>query len=311
MAPPMSTAAAIDLTVTRSANVLSLAHGTFNPAVDASNPAAAARFRLLNTLQSSLNLDEILIMFQSEVDALLKITGIRYNNEPMDIEIVNGVQSTRQCAYRLITQSDHLGEIILYRDTRFNDNELESVESLLSLLLSPVRNALLYRIALAASLTDPLTGAGNRTAMVSNLQRETSLARRTGQQLSVLVIDIDRFKYINDTHGHSVGDLVLRELVNIINRVNRSTDLCFRMGGEEFVILLSNTNKSGAEVIANRLCKAISECHICTEDGLIQISVSIGASTQCETDTDDSLLSRADRAMYDVKRRGGNNIIWF
>lgn len=304
MAPPMNTATAIDLNLVRQQAGLPL------PARDTLNLTSDARFRLLNTLQTSLHLDDVLEMFRSELDALIKVTGMQYLNEALNLQVSHGNHDAHHCAYRLITQNDYLGEIVFYRDTRFNDHELESIETLLSTLLSPVRNALLYRIALAASLTDALTGAGNRTALVSNLQREVSLARRNAQNLSVLVIDIDRFKSINDTYGHSVGDLVLRELVNVINRVNRSTDLCFRYGGEEFVVLLSNTNKNGAEIIASRLCQAISECHICTDTGSIQISVSIGVASQCETDSEESLLNRADKAMYEVKRSGGNNIRW-
>lgn len=304
MAPPMNTAAAIDLNVARQhAGMMLPARNTLSLTTD-------ARFRLLSTLQTSLHLDDILALFQSELDALVKINGMQYLNETMHIQVSQGIHDVHHCAYRLVTQNDHLGEIVFYRDTRFTDQELESIETLLSALLSPVRNALLYRIALAASLTDPLTGAGNRTALASNLQRELTLARRNSQHLSVLVIDIDRFKFINDTHGHAVGDLVLRELVSVITKVNRSTDLCFRFGGEEFVVLLSNTNQTGAEIIASRLCLAISECHICTDGGSIQISVSIGAASQCETDTEESLLNRADKAMYEIKRSGGNNILW-
>lgn len=304
MAPPMNTATAIDLNLVRQQAGLGLA------ARETVNHTSEARFRLLNMLQTSLDVDDILAMFRNELDALVKINGMQYLNEAMNIQVSQGIQDVHHCAYRLITQNDHLGEIVFYRDSRFSDQELGAIETLLSTLLSPVRNALLYRIALAASLTDPLTGAGNRASLASNLQRELSLARRNGQHLSLLVIDIDRFKFINDTYGHHVGDLVLRELVNVINRVNRSTDLCFRFGGEEFVVLLSNTNQSGAEIIAGRLCSAVSECHICTEGGSIQISVSIGAASHCETDNEESLLNRADKAMYDVKRRGGNNVSW-
>lgn len=304
MAPPMNTATAIDL------NLVRQQAGMLLPSRDALNMVSEARFRLLNTLQTSLLLDDILAMFRTELESLVKINGMHYANQGLNIQVNHGLHDSHHCAYRLITQQDHLGEIIFYRDTRFNDHELEAIETLLSTLLSPVRNALLYRMALAASLTDPLTGAGNRSALASTLQRELGLARRNAQPLSVLVIDIDRFKYINDTHGHGVGDLVLRELVGVINRVNRSTDLCFRFGGEEFVVLLSGTNSGGAEIIAGRLCQAISECHICTDAGPIQISVSVGAASLCETDTEESLLNRADKAMYDVKRRGGNNIHW-
>jgi diguanylate cyclase (GGDEF)-like protein len=300
----MNTATAIDV------NPVRLHAGLLLPSREASNLTSDARFRMLNTLQTSLNLDDILSMFHAELNSLLKINGMKYVNQAMNIQIGQGTNESHHCAYRLITQSDHLGEIAFYRGTRFNEQELISIETLLSTLLSPIRNALLYQVALGASLTDPLTGAGNRSSLTSNLQRELGLARRNNLQLSVLVIDIDRFKLINDTHGHGVGDLALKQLVKVINTVNRNTDLCFRYGGEEFVVVLSNTNKNGAKIIASRLCHAISKCHIGTEGGSIQIKVSIGIASHCDTDTQESLLNRADKAMYEVKRSGGNNINW-
>lgn len=304
MAPPLTTATAIDLSVIRPHSAL------ISSACDVTGLIPDTRFRLLNTLQTSLDLEQILSMFRAELGLLINSSGMQYLNEAMNIQITLGNRDPHHCHYRLITQSEHLGEISFYREQRFNDTELQVIETLLGTLLSPVRNALQYRSALAASLTDALTGAGNRTALFSTLRREMNLARRSGMRLSVLVVDIDRFKSINDTYGHGVGDLVLGELVKVINKLNRSTDLCFRLGGEEFVVLLSNTDHGGANIVANRLCEAISNCSICTDDGAIQITVSIGVTTQCETDTEESLLNRADKAMYDVKRSGGNFVSW-
>lgn len=111
----------------------------------------------------------------------------------------------------------------------------------MSVLLFPVRNALLYQKAIAASLTDPLTGAWNRRALFSQRSREVSLSRRYQQPLSLLMIDVDQFKSINDTYGHATDDLVLQDLIRVMTKVNRSTDICFRYDGEEFVVLLGNT----------------------------------------------------------------------
>jgi len=170
-----------------------------------------------------------------------------------------------------------------------------------------LRNALQYRAAINASMTDPLTGAGNRLALMTNLEHDMNLARRYQHDLSVLVIDIDKFKKINDTRGHSAGDNVLREMVRLINKVNRNTDLCYRYGGEEFVVTLNKTDKHGATVIARRLREAVANIGICTESGPLHITVSIGAASYTDADTRESLISRADKAMYKIKREGGNN----
>jgi len=304
MAPPMSTAIAIDLSRIRQQSVPQIA------ARENANPLVDARFRLLNTLQTSLELETILDLFKQEIDTVMRVSGCCYVNEPANVQYQLGETEVHQCAYRLIIQNENLGEMIFYRDTRFNEYDMDSLQVLLSTLLNPVRNALLYRQAIAASLTDPLTGAGNRQALKSQLAREISLSRRYQQPVSALIIDIDKFKLINDTYGHTTGDLVLQDLVKVINKVNRSTDLCFRYGGEEFVVLLGNTDKSGAQVIAHRLCHAIAESRICSDSGLLQITVSIGVATITDIDTDESLLNRADKAMYKIKSQGGDNVAW-
>ena len=284
----------------------STAHALAFDSTDGISPLAAARYRLLCILQTTLDVEEILMMFRRELQTLVPVSGMAYHGH--DIELSWGKHHSHSCHYRLITQRDNLGELTFYRDTRFNANELETVESLLGVLLPPLRNALLYSQAVAASLTDPLTGAGNRLAMSSHIKREISLSRRYQQPLSVLVIDIDKFKSINDTYGHAVGDTVLQELAALIRRINRSTDLCFRYGGEEFVILLSNTNPAGAMTIAERLCTAVSESQIFTETGVVQFTISIGVSTIAETDNEHTLIQRADKAMYQSKNNGGNKV---
>lgn len=304
MAPPISTATAIDLSRVRHQTVRQLS------ARGDSNPLADARFRLLSILQTSLDIDVILDLFRQELETIIRIRGFCYLNEACHVQIRKGETELHSCAYRLIAQNENLGELIFYRDNRFNEYELDSLEALISVLLSPIRNALLYQKAIAASLTDPLTGAGNRQALISQFSREASLSQRYQLPLSALMIDIDKFKNINDSYGHATGDQVLKELVKVIAKVNRNTDLCFRYGGEEFVVLLGNTDRFGAEVIASRLCHAISASRICTESGLLQITVSIGVSTMLNTDEKDSLLNRADKAMYKVKSKGGNAIAW-
>jgi diguanylate cyclase (GGDEF)-like protein len=300
MALPLPTATTIDIQRTRQREVAVTApKGSANPLID-------TRFRLLNNLQTSLNIDAILHMFENELADLLNINGLRYVCEQHNVLMSHGRATSHTCNYRLITQKDHLGEITLYRDTRFSDQDLEAVETLLSVLLSPLRNGLQYLTAVNASMTDPLTGAGNRSALNAVLAREASLAKRYRQGLSVLIVDIDKFKNINDMYGHSTGDNVLQALVELINQINRSTDLCYRYGGEEFVVVLSKTGKSGALVIAERLRYAVANLRICSDEGPIQITVSIGVACFKIGDSEQNMLDRADKAMYRVKRSGGN-----
>lgn len=279
-----------------------------NPSDQLSDDLSEARVNLLSSLQTSLDVAELLALFRSGLSRVVNNAGISYSNPALNLQIDEGLESNHCCTYRLVIQREHLGEITLYRAEPFQEHELAAVELLMSALLYPMRNALLYTSALAASLTDALTGAGNRTALERQLRREIGLAKRYRRPLSLLVVDIDKFKQVNDLHGHIAGDQILQQLVATIRRCNRSTDLCFRYGGEEFVVLLSNTEDKGAGIIAHRLTEEIARGRVASEHAALQVSVSIGAASLCETDTMESLLNRADTAMYEAKRSGGNTV---
>ena len=136
------------------------------------------------------------------------------------------------------------------RRQRFSDGEIARLENFLCMLVYPLRNALQYHEAVLSSFTDPLTGACNRAAMQTAFERELNLARRQQTPLSVIMLDIDHFKKINDRYGHSNGDCVLRSVSQCVANTIRSSDMLFRYGGEEFVVLLSNTNRAGAKLLA-------------------------------------------------------------
>jgi diguanylate cyclase (GGDEF)-like protein len=171
-----------------------------------------------------------------------------------------------------------------------------------------MRNALLYRAATQSALRDPLTGTGNRIAMDQTLQREIEMSRRHQQPLSLLMLDIDHFKHINDTHGHSAGDDVLKAVATSIKEQLRNVDMVFRFGGEEFLILLSNTSREAAAMVGERLRFAV-QAHDYTADGnMIELTVSLGCSTLLPGESVESLLRRADSALYVAKREGRNRL---
>jgi diguanylate cyclase (GGDEF)-like protein len=153
-----------------------------------------------------------------------------------------------------------------------------------------------------------LTGAGNRIALNNALEREINLASRFKQPLSILVMDIDKFKHVNDTYGHSAGDAVLKHLVAILNKINRNTDLTFRYGGDEIVVLLNRTNADGALVIAERLRKAFDSEELLFGNDVIHTSVSIGMTEYADQDTAETMFTRADKALYMIKSEGGNKV---
>ncbi|MEH6575687.1 MAG: GGDEF domain-containing protein [Amphritea sp.] len=155
------------------------------------------------------------------------------------------------------------------------------------------------------SIKDPLTGAFNRRQLNIYLQDSLAQKERYDVNAYVLMIDADNFKKINDQHGHDVGDVVLKRIVSIVAANTRDTDLLFRVGGEEFVLLIRDTSIDHATRIAQALCKQISEQKIIESQ---MVSVSVGISGVAKGVSVDSWLKFADQALYRAKKLGRNRI---
>lgn len=155
---------------------------------------------------------------------------------------------------------------------------------------------------------DPLTSVFNRRAFLTLLEKAISQAERTRQSLPVLVLDLDHFKKINDTWGHSGGDDVLRQFVVLANRCLRKEDVMGRLGGEEFAIFLPNADGPGAQAVAERLRSLVQAQPVQSGPQSIALTVSIGVAMCVRGDSADAVLKRADTAMYLAKQNGRNRV---
>ncbi|WP_197475542.1 GGDEF domain-containing protein, partial [Oleiphilus sp. HI0043] len=199
--------------------------------------------------------------------------------------------------------------ITFSRKKRFLEEELSIIERLASTLVFPLRNAKLYQAALQSALRDELTGCGNKRALDASLHREAELATRHNTPLSVLMLDIDHFKHVNDTYGHLAGDSVLRDLAATIKKCARGSDLCFRYGGEEFVLILDDTDANQALKIADRIRQSVEQHTYLYKGKIIPVTISAGTSTFIQSETLDSLKERADKALYSAKLNGRNQAV--
>ncbi|MGK2739492.1 PleD family two-component system response regulator [Tepidicaulis sp. LMO-SS28] len=166
--------------------------------------------------------------------------------------------------------------------------------------------------SLEAAVTDPLTGLYNRRYMTHHLGTLIQQYNESAKPVSLLVLDIDYFKPVNDTHGHAVGDDVLKEFARRMQANVRGIDLACRMGGEEFVVIMPDTDVGFAYSIAERLRQQIADRAFAAAQGALElkITVSIGvASTVGIADTAEALLERADQALYRAKREGRNRVV--
>jgi diguanylate cyclase (GGDEF)-like protein len=266
------------------------------------------RWRLMQALQTSLEMETLLNIFFDQVQSTVAFDGFSYKLDLLDLEINVGKQSVHSCSYRLITQQDYLGELTFFRNRRFPERDLAVLEGLLNVIVFPLRNAIRYRDAVTAALADPLTGAGNRIALNNTLQREIELAKRYEQSMAVLMIDLDHFKCINENFGHTLGDQILKGLVQTIKNEIRGSDIVFRYGGEEFVVLLTNTNQATAMEVADRLRLSINAMQVEREGEPISASVSIGVSMLHPEDSVKRILERASFAMFNAKSEGRDQV---
>ena len=269
---------------------------------------AQLRQQLSMQLQTSLEPQRILGLFYREVQRLVPLDALSYQHKSSDLRMEFGHRGHHSISYSLSHEGEHLGELVFRRNQRFSEQEQGYLESLLASLLYPMRNTLLYRAATQSALRDPLTDTGNRIAMDQTLTREIELSRRHLQPLSLLMLDIDHFKQINDTHGHSAGDDVLKAVAASIKNQLRNVDMVFRFGGEEFLILLSNTSREAAALVGERLRNAAQTEEYVADGRSIELTVSLGCSTLLPGESAESLLRRADNALYVAKREGRNRL---
>ncbi|MFZ2855037.1 MAG: GGDEF domain-containing protein [Rhodocyclaceae bacterium] len=161
------------------------------------------------------------------------------------------------------------------------------------------------------ALSDSLTTLLNRHGMNLRLQVEWNRMKREGVPFGLMLIDIDHFKRINDTFGHAVGDRVLTELAKRLKTMTRSSDACCRWGGEEFLVLLPNTDRQGIEMVYQKLRDSLCDDPIRQENSQpIGLTFSAGAHIALADNTPDESITRADNALYRAKRNGRNGLQW-
>jgi diguanylate cyclase (GGDEF)-like protein len=187
---------------------------------------------------------------------------------------------------------------------------LEALNVLLAPAAVALDNATRFRRVEALSVTDDLTNLYNSRYLNQALHREAKRALRGGRPLSLLFLDLDGFKNVNDAHGHLLGSRALVETAEVIRSCSRETDIVARFGGDEFAVVLPDTNAQGARSVAERVRERLAGYQFLVSEGLdVRLTVSIGIATLPDAaSSSDELIEAADAAMYRVKDRGKNGI---
>jgi diguanylate cyclase (GGDEF)-like protein len=191
----------------------------------------------------------------------------------------------------------------------FKNKHLSRIQALADQAAIAIENAQLYKEMEKLAITDSLTGLYNRRFFFAFAENEIERTKRYNKNLSIIMVDVDHFKDVNDRFGHQIGDQVLKEISDICLSILRKVDVMCRYGGEEFVVLLPETEESDAAHAAERMCTAISTSRLKTEKGNVSVTVSIGVTELDKSHGSlEKLLATADKALYTAKEAGRNRV---
>jgi diguanylate cyclase (GGDEF)-like protein len=227
----------------------------------------------------------------------------------VDVDNCEGEPAYADAVVPLIYQGSYIGLLMVRSDDKtraWADNELLLLHTVADQLAVAVNQAHLFAQMQAQALTDGLTGCYNRRSFELQLERDLHLATRMRQPLSLIMLDLDHFKHINDQAGHDAGDLALCMLADSLRAELRAVDTPARFGGDEFVIILPQANSEGATIVAERLRKRIERTEV-PEFGRVTASFGVATFPNHATSRD-TLVVAADRALYNSKNAGRNRV---
>ncbi|HEV8077492.1 MAG TPA: GGDEF domain-containing protein, partial [Marinobacter sp.] len=264
--------------------------------------------RLARRLSTTLKLDEHLTMLAEEMVQVVPFDALQYRHQlaRQEFMFTTGMGGPHRCEYRLNLEGENFGTLSLHRRKRFNKDELHAIEILIGTAICPLRNACQFGAMEQASLTDSLTGIGNKRAMNEALQRAQLLAGRHDETYSLILCDLDHFKAVNDNCGHVIGDIVLKRAAETLESAVRSSDSVYRFGGEEFAVLLPHTDQFAAVDVAERIRSAIAALHIDSGEHSVVVTTSCGVALHRTGEGSAQWLARADEALYRAKEQGRN-----
>jgi len=223
-------------------------------------------------------------------------------------EMPEGVEYQGQLCFPLVAGGATLGALgVPARDAPMDVVRRQTVGAAAALVGVSVRSVSLLRDVRENSLRDPLTGCSTRACAIEMVNGELKRSRRAGSQVSLLMIDVDHFKSINDRHGHVCGDGVLAAIGTRLRATLRASDLKCRYGGEEFLVVLPDTSREGALRAAETVRKTLAELETPWYGQTVRITASVGVATARANELDPTpIIARADAALYRAKRDGRN-----
>lgn len=237
---------------------------------------------------------------------------VRTHLRPDERSVPEEQLGLRDCLVEPMRSEDHDLGLLLVGNKRsaYIDEDYTLCRGVADQIVIAVEKSTRLAVTQREATTDEMTGLYNYRFLVGYLDQQVNVAERASSPLSVLMLDLDHFKDVNDTHGHPAGDRLLRQFASLMVETIRKSDLAARYGGEEFVVVMANTSRADAEVVADKIRSAVAEMSVRLDNGAeVRITVSIGGVTFPEGSKGArNLLDLADRALYAAKRNGRNRV---
>ncbi|XPF94410.1 GGDEF domain-containing protein [Colwellia sp. RE-S-Sl-9] len=256
------------------------------------------KLALMEQLQCTLELDKILNIFAMEASKYIAFSGLYFTQGNVRTAIRGSKQGKAERLFELKINNEFLGTLTYAINSPISLASYKILEELHQYILHPLNNAIKYKNAMSLAMQDSLTGLANRRYFDEQLKRAMHHANRQKHQVGLVVADLNKFKAVNDTFGHHVGDEILKSFAKALELSVRDSDSVFRFGGDEFVIIVEEASQESLFMIEARIQKALDTDVLLTK---YNVGCSLGYTFMNRADDEKSFFERADQALYQQK----------
>ncbi len=253
---------------------------------------------LLEQLQTTLDVKELIDIFAIEVAKYVDITGLYFKHDEISATARGSRHAKAERQFELKISGRFIGLLSYSVNAPISITNFKILTELHQLLINPLNNAIRYHQAMQLAMQDALTQLGNRRSFDEQLKRTMAQATRRHTRVGLILCDLNKFKAINDSFGHVVGDNVLEHFANALRQSVRDTDSIFRFGGDEFAIIVEDACEQSLAAIEHRIYQALVDDALLAKYG---VTSSLGLAFMNRADTATSFFQRADTALYSQK----------